>query len=90
MHDGKTTGVQSFWNSTIACSKIFKNYFSIIRAFSSSLLRVIIARNNLPFFKIFSNFVYFCPIFQICDALRDLVANALKWRFNGWPKRRSN
>ena len=35
------------------------------RAFSSSLLRAIVARNHLPFFKIFSNLVHFCPNFQI-------------------------
>ena len=35
------------------------------RAFSSSLLHVIITCNHLPFFKIFSNFVYICPNFQI-------------------------
>ena len=40
------------------------------RAFSSSLLRVIIAHNHLPFFKIFWNFVHFCPNFQIfCSCL---------------------
>ena len=38
---------------------------TISRAFSSSLLRAIIAFNHLPFFKIFSNFVNFCPNFQI-------------------------
>ena len=31
----------------------------------SRLLRTIIARNGLPFLKIFSNFVHFCPNFQI-------------------------
>ena len=36
-----------------------------IRAFSSSLLHVIIACNHMPFFKLFSNFVHFCPNFQI-------------------------
>ena len=36
-----------------------------IRAFSSSLLRAIIARNLLPFFKLFSNFVHFCPNSEI-------------------------
>ena len=36
-----------------------------IRTFSSSLLCAIIARNHLLFFKIFSNFVHFCPVFQI-------------------------
>ena len=35
------------------------------RAYSNSLLRAIVARNHLPFFKIFSNFVHFCPNFQI-------------------------
>ena len=34
------------------------------RAYSSSLMCAIIARNHLPFFKIFSNFVHFCPNFQ--------------------------
>ena len=37
----------------------------ITRAFSSSLLHVIIACNHLPFLKIFSNIVYFCLNFQI-------------------------
>ena len=35
------------------------------RAFSSSLLRAIVARNHLSFFKIFSNLVHFCLNFQI-------------------------
>ena len=35
------------------------------RAYSSSSLRAIIANNHLLFLKIFSNFVYFCPKFQI-------------------------
>ena len=35
------------------------------RVYSSSLLHVIITGNHLPFFKIFSNFVYFCSNFQI-------------------------
>ena len=38
------------------------------RAYSSSLLRAmraIIARNHLLIFKLFSNFVHFCPNFQI-------------------------
>ena len=34
------------------------------RAFSSSLLDAIIPRNHLPFFKIFSNLVHFCPNFH--------------------------
>ena len=32
--------------------------------FSSSSLPAIIAHNHLPTFKIFSNFVHFCPIFK--------------------------
>ena len=36
-----------------------------IRAYSSSLMCVIVACMGLPFFKIFSNFVHFCPNFQI-------------------------
>ena len=35
-----------------------------IRAYSSSLLCAIIAHNHLPIFKIFSNFVHFCPNFK--------------------------
>ena len=34
-----------------------------IRAYPNSLLRAIIARNHLTFFKIFSN-VHFCPKFS--------------------------
>ena len=42
----------------------------MIRAFSSSLLRVIIVSNHLPFYKILSNFVHFCPNLQIfCPSL---------------------
>ena len=36
-----------------------------IRSYSRSLTWAIIARNHLPFFKMFSNFVHFCPNFQI-------------------------
>ena len=35
------------------------------RAFSSSLLRSLVALNHLPFFKIFSTLVHFCTNFQI-------------------------
>ena len=35
------------------------------RVFSSSLLRAIVARSHLPFFKIFSNLQHYCPNFQI-------------------------
>ena len=35
------------------------------RAYSTSLLRAIIACNHLPLFKIFSKCVHFCPSFQI-------------------------
>ena len=44
----------------------FRKFLSTFtRAYSSSLLRAIIARNHLLFFKIFSTFVHFCPNFQI-------------------------
>ena len=36
-----------------------------VKAYSGSLLHAITAHNHLPFFKIFSNFVHFCPNFQI-------------------------
>ena len=36
-----------------------------IRGYSRSLFCVTIACNHLPFFKIFSSFVYFCTNFQI-------------------------
>ena len=46
------------------------------RAFSSCLLRAIIARNHLPFFKILSNFVHFCLNVQIfCPFLPFFVKN---------------
>ena len=35
------------------------------RAFSSSLLHATVTRNRLPFFKISSNLVHFCPNVQI-------------------------
>ena len=34
------------------------------RAYSSCFMHVIVARMRLPFFKLFSSFVYFCPNFQ--------------------------
>ena len=48
------------WNWVFLISKYWQD-----RAYSGSLLRVIIAYNHLPFFKIFSNFVRFCANFQI-------------------------
>ena len=45
--------------------KIHSTSDTLIRAHSSSLLRVIITCDHLPFFKIFLNFVHFCPDFQI-------------------------
>ena len=35
------------------------------KAFSRSLLHAIITHNHMPISKIFSNFVHFCPNFQI-------------------------
>ena len=55
-------------NNTKAFVHILVNFFNYIyiyiRAYSSSLMCAIIACNCLPF-EIFSNFVYFCPNFQI-------------------------
>ena len=45
---------------------------TVIRALSSSLLRAIITRNHVPFFKIFSNFVHFWANFQIFCSFFDL------------------
>ena len=36
-----------------------------IRVYYNCLVHVIIAHNHVPFFKIFSNFVHFCPNFPI-------------------------
>ena len=54
-------------------NKITRNYPGILtivsqtecRTCSNSVLSAIIACNHLPFFKTFSNFVHFCPNFQI-------------------------
>ena len=51
------------------------DFFVNFRAYSSSLLGVIIACNDLPLFKIFSNFVDFCPNFQICCPLMEKIAS---------------
>ena len=42
------------------------DFRTISRAYSSSLLRVIISRNHSSFFQIFSNFVHFAHIFKYC------------------------
>ena len=48
---------------------IFTMYYIVIgitsRAYSNSSLCAIITCNHQPFFKIFLNFVHFCPNFQI-------------------------
>ena len=41
------------------------NLFKVPTTFPSSLLSELISHNHLPFFKIFSNFVHFCPNFHI-------------------------
>ena len=48
------------------------------KAYSSSLLRAIIACNHLPFFKIFSNFVRFCPNLQKVYPFQNFFALFLK------------
>ena len=44
------------WNTKMKSTNIQHS-----RAYSSSLLHVLIARNHLPFFKIFWIFLHFCP-----------------------------
>ena len=53
-------------------------FLDSVRAYCSSLLCAIIARIHLPFFKIFSNFVRFCPNFQICCPFLPFFALFLK------------
>ena len=43
----------------------FRKNNSVIRAYSSCSMHAIVARMRLPFLKIFSNFLHFCPHFQI-------------------------
>ena len=53
------------------------------RAYSQSLLHAIIMCNYLPFFKIFSHFVHFCPNYQIfCPFLPFLIFFALFLSFS--------
>ena len=47
------------------CNCILLLFNFLCRAYSDSLLRAIISRNHLLLFKIFSNFVHFCPNFQM-------------------------
>ena len=58
-------GKKSSWSHITFLHKSYNKVFDKIKAFSSSLLPAIIARNHLPFLKIFSNFVHFCLYFQI-------------------------
>ena len=41
----------------------------MVRAYSSCFMHAIVAQMKLPFFKIFSIFVHFCPNFQIYGPL---------------------
>ena len=66
---------QYFWKNLLAKmtknsqkwpqNRVFWLFRSIYRAFSSSSSSAIITHNHLPFLKIFSNLVHFCPNFQI-------------------------
>ena len=48
------------------------------RAYSSCFMHVIVACMRLPFFKIFSNFVHFCPNFQIfCSFFTFFLKNCM-------------
>ena len=60
----------SMYTGILSCRRVtniwwMKNTSDGKRAFSSSLLCAIVARNHLFFFKIFSNLVHFCLNFQI-------------------------
>ena len=46
-------------------SMILSLYRNICRAYSSCFMHAIVACMRLPFFKLLSNFVHFCPNFQI-------------------------
>ena len=50
--------------SSECCDCFFKKLIKI-RVYSSCLMHTIVARVRLPFFKIFSNFLHFCPSFQM-------------------------
>ena len=54
-----------FWTPSCGWKGPMNKGLSILRAFSNSLFRAIITHNHMPFFKIFYNFVHFCPNFQI-------------------------
>ena len=56
------TEILSYSRATNICW--MENNLDGKRAFSSRLLYEIVARNHVPFFKISSNFVHFCPNFQ--------------------------
>ena len=57
------TEILSYSRATNICC--MENNPDSKRAFSSSLIRAIVTRNHLPFFKIFPNLVHFGPNFQI-------------------------
>ena len=61
--------------------------YSLYRAFSSSLLCAIIARNHLPFFKTFSNFVYFPHIFKYVALFLTFICPFLSffWKITHMP-----
>ena len=72
--------INKYWNSTEnhTLSLLFQIYINFEirsgekrkskshdRAYPRCFMHAIVARMRLPFFKIFSNFVHFCPNFQI-------------------------
>ena len=79
----------SMYTKILSCSRAtnicwMKNNPDGNRAFSSSLLRAIIAHNHLPFFKIFSNLEHFCPNFQIfCPFLTSFCP--FSGKSHAWP-----
>ena len=59
----KCSNMQIFWGFCPPLNT--RNFPWTGRVFPSNLLCAIMARNHLPFFKLFSSFVHFCPNFQI-------------------------
>ena len=54
-----------YLGANLSCRSSFCEIWCSFRAYSSCSMHAIVARMGLPFFKVFSNFVHFCPKFQI-------------------------
>ena len=54
-----------YLGANLSCRSSFCEIWCSFRAYSSCSMHAIVACMGLPFFKVFSNFVHFCPKFQI-------------------------